>query len=94
MRISAASRLYIAIGGLFSGLVVLSAWREYKLHPALFGIFSEDGPVPLRKTLFYVGGHPVRVWFLIKVLLFLVLCSFLSLNIGENSFKKIIIRVS
>ncbi len=78
MRVSTAGRLYIAIGGLLSGLFVLSAWREYRLHPALFGIFSEDGPVPLRKTLFYVDGNPVRIWFLIKVLLFLVLLSLLS----------------
>ncbi|WP_213807353.1 mechanosensitive ion channel domain-containing protein [Granulicella sp. dw_53] len=87
MRISTAGRLYAALGGLFCGLIILSAWWQRKLLPSLLGLLDEDTRLFLTRTLFYVGGKPVRVWFLIKVFLFLVFLSLLS------RFSRYVIRI-
>ena len=78
MRISVASKLYAVIGGLFCSLIILSAWWERHLLPSLVALFGQDVQLFVSKTLFYVGGQPVRVWFLIKTILYLVFLTLLS----------------
>jgi small-conductance mechanosensitive channel len=87
MRNLTASKLYAVLGGLFCCLIILSAWLERTLLPSLLGLLSEDTLLFLTKTLFFVGGKPVRVWFLIKVFLFLVFLSLLS------RFARYLIRI-
>lgn len=78
MRISGADKLKGAIGALVLGLIILGAWWERRVLPSLVVLFSEDVQHFVSKTLFYVGGQPVRIWFVIKTILYLAFLALLS----------------
>ena len=78
MRISTSSKFYAIFLGGFGGLLLFVSWWERRLLPSLLSLLNDDSRRVLTKTLFYVGGQPVRVWFLIKTALFLLFLSLLS----------------
>jgi hypothetical protein len=57
-------------------VVLVSAWWQCGQFPALMSFIGADARRLLSKTLFFVGGQPIRVLFVIKTVLFL---TFLSL---------------
>lgn len=88
MRISAAGKLYAAIGGLFFALILLGVWLEHRILPSLFILLDDDIQSFISRTLFYVGGQPVRVWFLIKTALYLVFLTLMS-RLAEYLIRRI-----
>lgn len=78
MRIPVASKIAAGICGLFIALILLSALWERHVLPSLLSLLGADVQHFLAKTLFFVAGKPVRVWFLIKATLYLCLLVILS----------------
>ncbi len=78
MRISTYGKIYVILLSCFIGLISFASWWERRLLPSLLGLLNDDTRQVLTKTLFYVGGQPVRVWFLIKTTLFLLCLALLS----------------
>lgn len=72
MRISIVGKLYAAAAVALCAVIAIGIWWRPSRLPALMYPLDEDTRFFLSKTLFHVGGHPVRVLFLIKVFLFLV----------------------
>jgi hypothetical protein len=73
MRVRTNSRLLAVMAGISFLLLVGGTWYERSFLPYFLNLLDEDSRSLLTKTLFYVGGQPVRVWFLIKVLFSCVL---------------------
>jgi len=78
MRISAVTKFYALAGAILCGVIAVGKWWERKQFPSLLDIIDDDTRLFLTKTLFHVGGQPVRVFFLIKAFLFLIFLSLLS----------------
>jgi small-conductance mechanosensitive channel len=88
MRISTSGKLFAVLLACFTGLIFFASWWERRLFPSLFGVLNDSSRQVLTKTLFYVGGQPVRVWFLIKTILFLLCLAFLA------RFSRYLIQLS
>ena len=78
MRVRTNGRLLAVMAGMSFLLLVGGTWYERSFLPYFWNLLDADSRSVLTRTLFYVGGQPVRVWFLIKVLLFLVFLNLLS----------------
>jgi small-conductance mechanosensitive channel len=70
MRISTVSKL--AAAGLVLMVVAVGIWWGPNRLPTTWALLSEGTRQVLSRTLFRVGGEPVRVFVIIKVCLFLV----------------------
>jgi hypothetical protein len=87
VRIRAATKFYVFTGALLGGVIAVGSWWERKQFPSLLDVINDDSRLFLTKTLFHVGGQPVRVFFLIKTFLFLVFLSLFLIYHGV-SFRQ------
>jgi small-conductance mechanosensitive channel len=78
MRISMIMKVFVAISGTLAVLILLGALIERHAMPLLIALLSKNMRDLLSKTLFYVAGQPVRVWFIIKATLYLLALALLS----------------
>jgi small-conductance mechanosensitive channel len=72
MRLSSPYRFYIIAVAALCTPIAISLWWERKVFPILVAIAGDDIRQFLARILFYVGGQPVRIWFLFKTALFLI----------------------
>src|SRR5271154_870572 len=77
MRASTLKKLLAAGAGLV-GLFAVVLWWHRSQFPAAWELVDEKTRLLLTKTLFDVGGQPVRVFFVIKAILFLLLLNLLA----------------
>lgn len=78
VRISSVGKLYAAAGAALCGLIFARVWWDGRHAPALLDVVGSDARHVLSTTLFYVGGNPVRVLFVLKCILFLCFLNILS----------------
>jgi len=88
VRLSTKSKFYALTGAVLCGVIVFTAWWQHRPFSPFLDLVDEDTRLFLSRTLFHVGGAPVRVWFIIKTVLFLV---FLSL--ASRAAKRIVRRL-
>jgi small-conductance mechanosensitive channel len=92
VRISLVTRLYIAPAVALSGVVAVAVWWRHSQFTAISNLLNADVKLFLSRTLFHIGGQPVRVFFIIKAVVFLVFLnlvaraarSFLSFAVRNN----------
>jgi small-conductance mechanosensitive channel len=77
MRTSTVKKLLAAGAGLV-GLFAVVLWWHRSQFPAAWELVDEKTRLLLTKTLFDVGGQPVRVFFVIKAILFLLFLNLLA----------------
>jgi small-conductance mechanosensitive channel len=82
MRLSSKIRLSLILFCTLCGLIAITTWWQRIGFPRALDGVSDDVRQVLTKTLFYVGGQPVRTWFLIKTALFLICLHIVALGVS------------
>lgn len=78
MPVSIRNKTYAVAGAALCVAVAVGAWLQHGSVQSFFYLADDDTRAFLGKTLFRVGGRPVRIFFLLKTLLFLIFLNLLS----------------